>query len=244
MPTSPRPASWPFLPACASLIYGVTLGTLPSPLEAQDPAVLRGRVAEERTAQPIRSARVILIGTGAETETLADGSFAFEDAPLGRHFVRVQARGYPAVVEEVELTPGTDLFLPVLLASAAAVLDELLVLGRRGAPPKGAAMTAADLLSREVPQVSAFTTVAGRRFPTSVDIRGRGSFSSGEPVVVLDGVRFSGGVGEAMDRLRQIAAGDVKSIRVLEGATAGFLYGAPNGVIYVQTHEAAEIQDR
>jgi outer membrane cobalamin receptor len=102
-------------------------------------------------------------------------------------------------------------------------------------------MTAADLLARQVPEIAVFGTVDGRRFPTGLGFRGRGTFGNGEPLVVLDGVRFSGGVGQAMDRLRQVAATDVKAIRILRGPSSAFLYGSPHGVIYLQTHAGPPI---
>ncbi len=207
------------------------------PAAGQESALLQGFVVEEETGRPVASARVTIVAGGADTRTEDDGSFAFSDAPFGRFFVRVEARGYPTVVEEVELAPGDDVFLPVFLTSQAALLDELLVIGSRPeAMAKQGAMTAADLLARQVPGISVFAT-AGRSTPTGLGLRGRGTFGAGEPVIVLDGARFSGGVGEAMDRMRQISAGDVKSIRLLRGPTSAFLYGAPHGVVYVQTHE-------
>src|SRR5262245_155770 len=170
---------------------------IPTRAAGQERALLNGFVAEEETGQLIGAATVRLVEAGIETRTADDGSFVFENAPLGRYFVRVKADGYPAVVQEVELAPGGDVLLPIFLTSAAAVIDELMVVGKRSAEvPNGAMMTAADLLSRQVPEISIFT-MGGRRAPTGLGLRGRSTFGSGEPIVVLDGVRFSGGVGQA-----------------------------------------------
>src|SRR5690606_25581282 len=94
---------------CALLAGG------PAGARGQEPAVLRGIVAEEGSGREIPSARVVLVGAEAETRSEQDGSFAFPDAPLGRHFLRVQADGFPTVVQEVELAPGDELFLPIFV---------------------------------------------------------------------------------------------------------------------------------
>ena len=209
----------------------------PARAAAQEGAVLRGIVADAGTGLAVSGARVILVGSGLETRSGSDGSFSLSAVPLGRHFLRVQSDRYPAVVEGVEVSADQELFVPVFLESVAAVLEELPVFADRSQrASEKAATTAADLLALQVPEIRTFASVAGRKFPTSLDLRGRGSFAGGEPLVVVDGVRFSGGVGQAMDRLRQIAAADVKSIRILQGPSSSFLYGAPHGVIYVQTH--------
>jgi hypothetical protein len=219
-----------------SVAIGLVLIGASSPTRAsgQDGAVLQGLVAEVGTGRTIASARVTLVGPGTETSSGLDGVFTFPEVPLGRVHVRVRAQGYPTVVEEVEVTPGL-LFVPIFLPSAASVLDELLVTGRRSsdARPTPQAQTAADLLAVHVPDLRAGTMlVRPRATPQRLGLRGRGSFGgNGEPTIVLDGALLSGGV----EVLRQIPATDVKSIRVLKGPSAAFLYGSSDGVIYIQT---------
>src|SRR5687767_853496 len=107
----PRSRSWAVFSSCA---LSFVLGTVASPHAAgQEPTLLHGIVAEEGTGRLVGSAKVTLVEAAIETATGDDGAFAFDDAPLGRFFVRVQAAGYPTVVEEVELAPGVELFLPV-----------------------------------------------------------------------------------------------------------------------------------
>ncbi|MSR35284.1 MAG: hypothetical protein EXR95_01400 [Gemmatimonadetes bacterium] len=205
----------------------------PPPAVAQERAVLEGVVVEEESFRAIASASVTLVGSRIETRSGADGVFTFGETPLGRVLVRVKAAGYPAIVEEVEVTPGS-VFVPIFLPSAAAVLDELLVTATRaGASQNPQAQTAADLLSIHIPELRPGATYVQRRAaPARLGIRGRGTFNGdGQPTIVLDGARLNGGI----EALRQIPAAQVKSIRILKGPTAGFLYGSPDGVIYIQT---------
>jgi hypothetical protein len=126
--------------------------------------------------------------------------------------------------------------VPIFVPSAAAVLGELLVTGKRSdTRPTPTARTAADLLAVQIPELGPATTGArprGNPQGQRLGLRGRGTFGGdGEPTIVLDGTLVRGG----LEVLRQIPATDVKSIRVLRGPSAAFLYGSSDGVIYVQT---------
>src|SRR5688500_10141824 len=93
---------------CAMLLCAVaratTLGGGPSRAAAQESGTIRGAVVEEGTWRLIGSAKVSLVGTDIETKSASDGTFLIAGVPLGRVLVRVQAEGFPAVVEEVEVT--------------------------------------------------------------------------------------------------------------------------------------------
>jgi hypothetical protein len=207
---------------------------LPLSVAAQGKAVLQGLVADE-SGRLISSATITLMGSGIETRSEADGAFTFPEAPLGRVLLRVRAPGYPTVVEQVDVTQDS-IFVPVFLPDAVVVLDELLVTTpRTGTPNVAQAQTAADLLTVHVPSLRAGTTfVQPRGAPaTRMGLRGpAGTFTrGGEPTIVLDGARLRGGI----EFLRQIPAAHIKSIRVLKGPSAAFLYGSADGVIYIQT---------
>lgn len=210
----------------------------PTAAAAQQGTLLEGVVAEAETGRLIPAATVTLVGTGMETRSGADGVFTFAEAPLGRVLIRVRAPGYPAVVEEVDVTASAEIFVPIFLPSAAAVLAELRVTATRtDALRNPQAQTAADLLSLHIPELRpAATYVQRRSTPARLGLRGRATFTgSGEPTIVLDGARLSGGI----DALRQIPAAQIKSIRVLKGPSAAFLYGSADGVIYIQTESGS-----
>jgi hypothetical protein len=215
----------------------VTLPALtPVPASAQE-ATLQGTVVEERTGLAVPSAIVTLVGSNLQARTGPDGAFALSSVRTGAVILRVQAPGYPTVVDEVMFRPGTTVVLQVPVAVPQAALDEIVVNGSRSPSASDAgARTAADLVARQVPNLQGFTgafnSSRGRAMSPRVQTRGTSSFSgSAEPVIVLDGARLRGG----MDALRQIPAAHIKSIKVLKGPSAAFLYGSAEGVIYIQT---------
>jgi hypothetical protein len=220
----------------------LALPTLAPPsVGAQEATLLQGVVAEDDTGRLIPSAVVTLLASGRETRTGPDGTFAFVDVPLGSVLLRAQAPGYPAVVDEATVVPGAVIFVQMFLPRTAAFLEELLVTGARQPEFAGlGARTAADLVARQIPHLQGFTapfnSTRGRAFNPTVQLRGSSSLSSDEePVIVLDGARVTGGMGRAMDILRQIPASQIKEIQILRGPTSAHLFGSAAGVISIQT---------
>jgi TonB-dependent starch-binding outer membrane protein SusC len=232
--TPPARRGWAFL--------GILLLGLIAPVagagrvHGQETATLRGVVAKEESGDLIRSATVTLVGTELSQRTGEDGTFVFLDAPLGRTLVRVQADGFPAMVEEIDIVPGTGNVLPVFMQSAAVALEGILVFGNRSNAVNTTAKTAADLLANKYPALKPFVASTRPNWPQRLLLRGRNSFNrGGEPVVVIDGVRMMGDAGFALSVLKQIPATDVKRLEILEGPSAAFLYGGADGAIIVET---------
>ena len=208
----------------------------PASAAAQQETLLQGVVSDESTGQLIASATVTLPGIGSETRTNAYGVFEFSGVPTGKVSVRVQAPGYPAVVEEIEITPGAVVIMQVRVPNVYAMLGLLVETRAPDRYGQDEAKTAADLLSRQVPGLSRNSSEVGRSYGP-VRLRGVQSINaSSEPVLFLDGVRVGG---EAMDILTKIPASEVRDIRVLRGPTAAFIYGAANGAILVVTQSGS-----
>lgn len=226
-------------PLLVLLSLGLTTGAA-----AQEPAApLQGVVVDEAAWTPVGAATLTLLGSGAQTQSLTNGTFAFATAPLGTLAVRVEAPGYMSIVQEVEVRSGRVAFVQFALPSVNAVLDEILVVARRGeasasiSEPK----TAADLLAGKIPGVLSNPGEVGLE-ETRMRLRGVRSITQvNHPAVFLDGVRLAGGFGEALSRLRQIPASQVRDIQVLRGPAAAFLYGGgADGVIQVWTRSGSE----
>ena len=67
---------------------------------AQEPAasgVVRGRVVDARGGEPLARVRARLVNAPFETQTDADGRFAFEAVPAGDHVLQVETVGYRLV---------------------------------------------------------------------------------------------------------------------------------------------------
>ena len=169
-------------------------------------------------------------GPGIDTWTTDDGTFDFLSVPAGLISVRVQAPGYPIMVEDVELRPDELLVLYLPLPTVHALLEELVVVGR--ARRQGSAETAADLLEREI---SGFSANQGNRGvgESPILLRGAASFTlSGEPAIFVDGILVSGG---ALEVLGQIPAAAVKSIRIERGPSSTSVPLSATGAIHVST---------
>ena len=220
-----------------SLALALAMGTFavtPLRSHAQQPTLLQGLVVDEVTGLIIPSATVNIVGTRLETTTSAEGIFTFRDVAPGRISVRVRAPGYATVVQIVDLTPDSALFVPVDMPSMLMMLQGLTAVAP-STDRDPAARTAADLVARQVPGMNANTGVVGLS-NGPVLLRGVNSIAlSSEPAIFLDGVRLRGGRGQAMDALSKIPAADVKSIRILRGPAAALVDGSANGVIYVET---------
>lgn len=225
----------PQAPARVVLVALASLLASTTALAGQQNSAIHGVVADESTWQPVASARVTLLETGEETATDTHGTFVFRHPPLGHVSIRVEAPDLPAMVEEVEVTPDAALFVQFVLPDVHAVLEEIFVTARRDPTESSEPRTAADLLAMEVRGILGNTGVVGAD-DSGIMLRGVSSISlQADPLVYLDGVRMSGGAGEAFLILSQIPASDVRDIRVSRGPTASFLRGSADGLIEVWT---------
>ncbi|MDH3291288.1 MAG: SusC/RagA family TonB-linked outer membrane protein [Gemmatimonadota bacterium] len=223
---------------------------IPSPLVAQQDAVITGRVMSDR-GSPLGGATVTVGATNASAVTTRDGTYRITiaaEAVRGQQAVlTVRFIGYRPATRTMTLEPGTQEQNFELTADPFR-LDELVVTGVAEAmSAKKLTFTVGKVTAeqlQDVPGSSALVSLQGkvagaRIIPTSaqpggeVSIRLRGATSiSGtqEPLYIVDGVitRFG---------LADMAPEDVESIEVIKGAAASSLYGsaAANGVVQVFT---------
>jgi outer membrane cobalamin receptor len=194
------------------------------PVVAQEPAPIQGVITDEASWTPVPAAVVSLVGTGLRAVSTADGAFAFSAAPSGPVTVRVEAPGFTTVTEEVVVTNGRVVYAQFFLPRIEAVLDEIVVLGRRQ-----------DVLLKELRGVQRNTEVGSTE--ARVRMRGLASLTiNTEPIIYLDGVRLAGGLGETLALLRRIPANDVTAIEIMRGPATGFQVGAADGAIHVRTN--------
>jgi hypothetical protein len=230
------------MPTFASKSNGllVGLGLIVSPcglgsVHAQETALLAGVVAAEETLVPVPSAHVSLLGTELEALSGKNGTFTFPTAPLGPATVRVDAPGFPTMVQQVEITSDTVVFLQFLLPSVSAFLDDILVTGRPTPRRLSDTRTAADLLAGQVPAMTRNSGIVGLEL-AEVRLRGVNSIAEQEePIIFLNGARLAGSFGDALRLLRQIPATDVRDIRLERGPATAFLQGSVDGAIYIRT---------
>ncbi len=91
------------------------------------PGTIVGRVVEEGSFQPVASAMVTLADGSAGALTGSDGRFVLTGVPAGRHTLRVSHISYGDAEREVEVRPGADARVRVVLTPEAVEVDTLKV---------------------------------------------------------------------------------------------------------------------
>lgn len=237
--------------ATIACVFAIALGgAVPPAWAAQETAALVGLVLDDESLEPISGARIVLEGRGTEARADGEGRFAMAGVPSGLVGLRVSAAGYVTLVESVEVAPEEAAVFHLHLRRVTALLDGLLVgVAEVESPERGHSegslepggqdsRTAADMLLTSVPGLSAHRPDGAAGTGVNLQLRGVGSFVlSSQPQIYLDGVRIDGGGTDgAILVLDQIAASEVKRIRILRGPAAVTMYPqAAAGVILVET---------
>ena len=124
--------NWKLLAAIGTALFFLTASAA-----AQSLGIIRGRVNDEQTNEPIPFSNVILQGSTAGTTTDFDGNYELVDVPAGIQNIQVIFVGYePKTVFEIEVTPARPAVVNVVLNPASIAIEEAEVvvpdlLGRR-----------------------------------------------------------------------------------------------------------------
>ncbi len=211
---------------------------------------LQGTVTDQ-SGMPLIGVNVIVKGTNKGTATDIDGNFYLED--INKNAILVFSYiGYQG--QEVVLNGRSS--VAVTLIEDAQSLEEVIVVGYGTSQKKDLTGAVARVnldQNRLQPNVNPIQnlrgTVAGVNVvdngrpgsDASIIIRGRNSISaSNSPLIVLDGVIYSGG------SLSDINSNDIASIDILKDASASAIYGslAANGVILITTKKGTTEKPR
>jgi hypothetical protein len=189
--------------------------------------------------RPLRGARVVVGGTGAETETDEAGRFALADLPSGTQSLEARALGYQPKRATVDLSRERPATVDVVLDERTPVLDAVSVYGKatprrslsgflerrrngmgryatREDIERQGALYLTDVL-RRMPGVRVAPT---NRFGSAVYVRGAGLSGYCRPALYLDGMRmFDDGESSIDDFVRP---GEVAAVEVYAGVA-----GAP-----------------
>lgn len=202
---------------------------------------VRGHVTDEK-GNPLPGVSIRVKNSGTGTTTGVRGNFGL-DVPAGSTLV-ISYIGYQT--QEIAVRRAFP-NLSISMVPAASQLNEMVVIGygsqRREAVTGSVASISGDQM-REVPASNISYALQGRlpgveMSQTSsqpgatmqIRIRGTRSLSaSNDPLVVLDGIPFSGSISD-------IDPSTIRSIDILKDASATAIYGSrgANGVILVTT---------
>ncbi|WP_239495031.1 carboxypeptidase-like regulatory domain-containing protein [Pedobacter yulinensis] len=207
-------------------------------VQAQNKRVT-GSVTGSDDGQPIPNATVLIKGTPAGTQTDLDGKFSLQAGV--EDVLVISYVGY----QTQEIRVGNAASFKIVLKSAAAKLDEVVVVGygtqnRRTVTSSIAKLDKEVLASAPRSNVGSALqgTIPGLQVVTrsgqpgagpAVTLRGGASINSpGAPLVIVDGV---------IRDYNDISSENIESMEVLKDASATAIYGARanNGVILITT---------
>ncbi|MGO3241581.1 MAG: SusC/RagA family TonB-linked outer membrane protein, partial [Sphingobacteriaceae bacterium] len=212
---------------------------------AQD-RVVSGQVTAQDDGSPIANVTVRVQGESSGTQTGQNGNFSID---LGNGNVLIfTAIGYG----EKRVNVGSLATVDVVLESQETSLDEVIVVAYGTVKKEDFAGSAVTLSSKDLDKrplsnpLSALQgsgpgvqTAAPGGAPGSsptIRIRGIGSYSSSnEPLIVVDGIEFNGG-------MANINPDDIENISVLKDAATTTMFGSrgANGVVMITTKRGSE----
>jgi len=118
---------------------------------AQSIGVIRGKVTDAVTNDPVPFANVVLQGEIKGTTTDFDGFFELAQVPTGLHNVQFSFVGYDAItIFEVEVTPSRPAVISVVMKPSTVAIAEAEVQGSRRATQAEAPLSVRSLGSNEI----------------------------------------------------------------------------------------------
>lgn len=251
------------VPMLAIPAMGAPTPTAAAASRARFAAVIKGRVTEKESGQPVLAAQVsVAVGTsrlGAVTD--ANGEYSIRGVPAGAVRVSVTRIGFAPTSQLVTVPADGEVTADFAIAHAALRLEEVVTtatgeqsrreIGNAVASVKAESLTktqpvtnVTELLQARAAGVQVVQTQGVLGSSPNIRIRGVSSLSlSNEPLIVVDGSRFSnenepGNLsGVRINRLSTLDPEEIESIDVIKGPSAAALYGtaAANGVVVITT---------
>jgi hypothetical protein len=196
------------MPARATILLLGGLIALPVCAEAQ---LLRGRVLDATTRQPLPSTEVSLTGA-TSVRAIADsaGWFRLAVQPPGEYTLRTNVIGYARLEHKITLSAAEEVVIEVALAPNAIPLNPITVVARHPVATSGLAgfyaraewshkiglgdiITKADIEKRNAARTAQLlSAISGARI-TGDTVRFRRSGVACRPRVYVDGIGYSNG---------------------------------------------------
>ncbi|MDN3587846.1 SusC/RagA family TonB-linked outer membrane protein [Pedobacter aquatilis] len=217
---------------------------------------ISGKVLDE-TGQPLPGASILVKGTTRSTSTDADGNFKLAGLSTGSLTLSASFVGYQTMDKPVSIAANSTVSFQ--LVPDAQKLNEVVVIGYGTAEKKnltgsittvsakdfqkGTITTPEQLIQGKVAGVNIISGGGNPGGGSTIRVRGGASLNaSNDPLIVVDGVPFSGNsIGNAPSPLSLINPNDIETFTVLKDANATAIYGsrASNGVILITTKKGA-----
>ena len=219
--------------------------------------IITGKVSDQN-GSPLPGATVIVKGTTQGTITNAEGNFSISvpgnSATIVFSFVGMRTR---------EIIIGNETVFNVRLTEETIGIDEIVAIGygtkiRKEITGSIAKVTSAELSQNLTSDITGALqgrtagvqiTQQGGQPGAAMRIRVRGSSSinsSGDPLIVIDGVPISNQEYNGISGLSEINSDDIESIDILKDASSAAIYGsrAANGVVLITTKKGKAGKDK
>jgi outer membrane receptor protein involved in Fe transport len=228
----------------SGLLAFVFLSVWSLPLHAQGTGIIKGRIIDNKTKQPLGFANIVIVGTSKGAMSLDNGEFTVQRVPVGTHTIKAMMMGYktiqrPGVVVNANQTTELDFALDETIV---ATTQEILVTGER----KMIDVTSSDVRSsvteeqvKDMPVDGAVDAIALKTgiVKTGDELHARGG-RSGEIQMQIDGVPVDDPLG-----------GSAMSVGLLGVSGSEFIAGgmdaeygnAQSGVININTKEGGSV---
>ena len=223
--------------------------------------VIRGRVTERESGQPVPGASVVVVGTRNGSVTDANGSYVIRGVAAGQVSIRATRIGYSPIAQVVTVTDDAEVTANLALERAAARLEEVVTtatgaqsvrqfgnvvatLNTDSITAKQITPSVTEVLQARTAGVQVIQGTGQTGTSSSIRIRGTSSLSlTNEPLVIVDGIRFDNSAEQSnftsarVNRLSTMNPDEIESIDIIKGPSAAALYGtaAANGVIVIKT---------
>ena len=226
---------WAFI-ACVLVLVGNSAW-------AQSTRKVSGKVTDKATGEVLSNATVTIKGSRTAFSTSASGAFTV-DVPANATLV-VTAVGY----EQTEIKVGNSDNLSISLAKRDNKLDEVVVIGYGTAKKKDVVGSVESVAAKDAgnttstnPSQLLIGKAAGVQIvqasgtpgaDAQILIRGTGSFTSVDPLYVIDGIQGD------KNLFNTLSAQDIDNITILKDASSTAIYGsaAANGVVIITTRK-------
>jgi hypothetical protein len=112
----------------SGLLLGVLFSLVPATALAQQPTLIRGRVLDAKSKDPVELVSVTLMGTDFVRLTRVDGSFEFTEVGPGSYSLRAVHNQYEVLVHaSIQVTAGDAVQVELVLTPTAVPLEVVIV---------------------------------------------------------------------------------------------------------------------
>jgi TonB-dependent starch-binding outer membrane protein SusC len=201
---------------------------------------VKGKVTDEKTAEPIIGATVMIQGTGIGTITDINGEYTI-DAPAPDATIVFSFVGYESIEMPIESNPTID----VQLSYKVEELEQVVCIGYSTTKKADVVGAIASINSKEINSLittNVSQAIQGRAAGVEVinssgapgasvriKVRGTGTVNNSDPLYVVDGF--------IVEDIKFLNPEDIKDFQVLKDASSSAIYGAraANGVVLITT---------